>query len=312
MQLPRQSKAMAVVAILFAVALANAQDAVVKHVSSDLPVYETVLFRTVTAFPLVLGWLFYSGAAGQMFAREQFAALLGRSLILCSAYFAFVLSIAAMPLATAVSIYFTMPFFVAGLSGFGLSERVPVYRWIAIIIGFAGVLINVRPSLNTLQPGMFLALYSAFGYAFAQMWGHKLSHRVAPVVIANWQNLTYFLVALTLGLALHFTGHISTSDKAVAFLTRPWSWPDASQISLLVVMGLLSVAASIGFIFAYRLGEANFVAPFEYSAIIWATLSGALFFNDLPDKWNLVGTALVIAAGLYMLWMDSQFNQVTG
>jgi drug/metabolite transporter (DMT)-like permease len=303
MLVPEQHRGKAVACALFAVALANMQDAVVKSVSDTIPAYETMIFRCVFAFPLLFGWLVYVGGVAQMFAAH-FGALFMRSILLCTAYLAFVLSIAAMPLATAVSIYFTMPFFVAGLSGYALGERVPLYRWIAIIVGFAGVLITVRPGMQPLEPGVFFALYSAFGYAWAQMWGRKLSHLVEPAVIVNWQNLTYLAFGVLLAVIVWLVGDVGAEDKALAFLTRGWAWPDATQFWLLVVMGLLSAVAAAFFLLAYRYAEASFVAPFEYSAIVWAMLNGMLFFRDFPDAWNVAGTMIIIAAGLWMLWKD--------
>jgi drug/metabolite transporter (DMT)-like permease len=283
------------------------QDAVVKGLSDTIPAYETLIFRTLASLPLLIGWLVYSGGLSQMF-KSHLGGLLMRSALLSSAYLAFVLSIAAMPLATAVSIYFTMPFFVAGLSGYALGERVPLYRWIAIIVGFVGVLITVRPGVQPLEPGVFFALYSAFGYAWAQMWGRKLSHQVSAAVIVNWQNLVYFITGIVVALAVWAIGDVGAQDKALAFLTRPWVWPDQTQFWMLIAMGVLSAIAAAFFLMAYRFAEANFVAPFEYSAIIWATLNGVLFFGDFPDVWNWIGTAVLVAAGLWMLWKDRQLK----
>ncbi len=279
------------------------QDAVVKGLSTDIPAYETVIFRTIIALPFLLGWLIYTGHATLMFGIHLWPLFL-RSLILCSAYFAFVLSIAAMPIATSVSIYFTMPIFVAGFAGSTLGERVPLYRWVAIAAAFIGVLITVRPGLKDFEPAVFLALYSAFGYAWGQLLGRRLSHQVPLVIIANWQNFIYLGVGVIVGVIVHITGPTGGEDKALIFLTKPWSLPSPIQLSLLTFMGLMSVGAAVFFINAYRYAEANFVAPFEYSAIIWATLNGIIFFNDFPDAWNWLGTAIVILAGLYMLWND--------
>jgi drug/metabolite transporter (DMT)-like permease len=310
MPAPVQHKGRAVACVLFAIALANMQDAVVKAVSDTIPAYETMIFRTVSAFPLLFGWLMYSGGLGQMIG-PHLGALLMRSFLLCTAYLAFVLSIAALPLATAVSIYFTMPFFVAGLSGYALGESVPVTRWIAIAVGFFGVIITTLWGSNTeqahgfqLEPAVFFALYSAFGYAWAQMWGRKLSHRVDPAVIVNWQNAAYFLTGVALALIVWWVGDIRANDKSIAFLTRPWAWPDQWQLMLLIIMGILSAVAAAFFLLAYRYAEASFVAPFEYSAIVWATLNGIIFFNEIPTSMSLLGTTIIIAAGLWMLWTD--------
>ncbi len=307
----RQHRGYAVACILAAILFATAQDAIVKGVSETLPAYETIIFRTVVSLPLLLGWLIHSRSIHLMFS-EHMGALFLRSIILCSAYFAFVASIAAMPLATTVSIYFTMPFFVAGFSGYTLGERVPLYRWLAIVIGFIGVVIAIRPGLDSLEPAVFFALYSAFGYALGQMLGRKLSHRVPAVVVANWQNLVYLAVGAVVAVIIWAIGATATTDKSLAFLTRPWAWPDQEQLWLLLLMGVMSAIASVLFIKAYSFAEASFVAPFEYSAIVWATLNGIMFFNDVPDQWSLLGTVIVISAGLFMLWRDSRRNQSTG
>ncbi len=309
MATPVQHRGRAAACILGAISLACMQDAIVKNVSSSLPAYEVVLFRTFIALPFLLAWLVYTGAYGAFFGSHRMM-LLGRSLILCAAYFAFVLSIATLPIATAVSIYFTMPFFVAALSGYALDERVPLYRWVAIVIGFAGVLMTLRPTLDTLQPAAGLALFSAFGYAVGQMMGRKLSRHVAPVIVANWQNVTYLLVGALLAIGIAAIGETVTADKSIAFLTRPWLWPTTRQFVLLVVMGLMSVGAMVLFIYAYSHGEANFVAPFEYIAIFWAIFNGIAFFGDIPDGWNVVGATTVIAAGLWMVWMDGRRRSV--
>jgi drug/metabolite transporter (DMT)-like permease len=303
MAVPTQHRGKALAFILGAILLANMQDVVVKDASATLPAWEVIIFRTVVAFPFLMSWMWRQGTWEQMFGR-YWVQLFARSIILCSAYFGFVLAASAMPLATAVSIYFTMPFFVAGLSGYMLGERVPSHRWLAIAVGFAGVLMSVRPTPESVQPAVLFALYSAFGYAWGQMLGRKLSHLVAPEVIANWQNLTYLASGIIIGLFVVGSGIETPRDPSLSFLLRPWVWPDARQIGLLVFMGITAAVAVVFFIHAYKNAEASFVAPFEYSAIIWATLFGIVFFGDFPDGWNVAGTCTVIAAGLFMLWMD--------
>ncbi len=300
---PEQHRGKALACILGAIMFANMQDVVVKDASATLPAWEVIIFRTLVALPLLMSWLWWQGTWEQLFG-PHWKALLARSAILCSAYFGFVLAAAAMPLATAVSIYFTMPFFVAGLSGFMLGERVPLSRWLAIAVGFAGVLMSVRPTPESFQPAVFFALYSAFGYAWGQMLGRKLSHLVAPEVIANWQNLTYLAAGVAIGVFVAGSGLETPRDPSLSFLLRPWVWPDMQQVGLLVFMGVTAVAAVVLFIHAYKSAEASFVAPFEYSAIIWATLFGMIFFGDFPDVWNVVGTFTVIAAGMFMLWSN--------
>lgn len=299
-----QSRTRAALFVVGSVGLASMQDAIMKGVSGSLPAWEAVIFRTISSLPLLVAWLMISSSVSNLFPPRMLPMLMLRSFILCTAYFGFVLSIATLPLATSVSIYFTMPFFVAALAGWTLGEKVPSYRWIAIIIGFCGVMLMVRPGSEAFQPAALYALWSAIGYAIGQMIGRHLSLRVEPVVIANWQNLTYFAVALLIGLIGPYFASADMQDKSLQFLLRPWVWPDLHQLVLLIIMGVLSALASAGFIFAYRHAEANFVAPFEYTALLWAVTNGIVFFGDFPDSSTWSGAIIVIGAGIWMLWKD--------
>ena len=199
------NKARAAVLVLLAIGLASTQDAIIKAMSGTYPVYETMLIRGLTSLPILGVWLAYTHGLQTLFT-PLWPRIFIRALILCTAYLAFILAIAAMPIANMVAIYFTMPFFVAGLAGPFLGERVPYYRWIAIVAGFAGVIVMVRPGMQAFEPAALLALYSAFGYAIGQMMGRDLAQRVEPLVIANWQNAVYFIFAAVVGVIAQASG----------------------------------------------------------------------------------------------------------
>jgi drug/metabolite transporter (DMT)-like permease len=291
--------------IVLAVGVASTQDAIVKYMSGSYPVYETVAIRGVTSMPILAFWL-WRGSGFAALATPFLGRVLLRGIVLCSAYFAFILSIAAMPIANVVSIYFTMPFFVAGLVGWLLGEHVPLYRWLAIIAGFSGVMIMVRPGAANFEPASLLALYSAFGYAIGQMMSRKISQTVQPIIIANWQNLIYLMVALLIGVVVQLGGFTGEANKSIAFLTHPMVWPTAIDAGLLGSMGVLSAVGMMLYINAYKSAEANFVAPFEYTAMIWAVTFGILIFHDFPDQWTWTGAAIVVGSGLFMLWRDNK------
>jgi len=305
------NKARAAVLVLLAIGLASTQDAIIKAMSGTYPVYETMLIRGLTSLPILGVWLAYTHGVRSLIT-PLWARMLVRALILCSAYLAFILAIAAMPIANMVAIYFTMPFFVAGLAGPFLGERVPFYRWVAIVAGFIGVIIMVRPGVQAFEPASLLALYSAFGYAIGQMMGRDLAQRVEPLVIANWQNAVYFVFAGVVGLIAQASGFSGESHKSLAFLTRPFIWPTLPDFLILSAVGALAAFAMMSFISAYKQAESNFVAPFEYSGMIWAVLFGLLFFNDFPDFWTWSGMAVVAGAGLFMLFMDRRARFQTG
>jgi drug/metabolite transporter (DMT)-like permease len=290
---------------LAAVAVASMQDAVVKQLSAEFSISQTVFIRAIVAVAILSPWMM---AQRISFSPGNISLIILRSLILCCAYFCFVLSIAALPIATSVSIYFTMPFFVAALAGWSLGEKVKAYRWLAIAAGFVGVLIMVRPGSETFEPAALLALASAFGYAVGQLFSRHVSQTAAPVVITNWQSIVYGIVALLLSvIAPVFADQIGDS-KVLGFLLRAWKWPDATQSGLLVLTGVLATFGSLFFVQAYRHAEANFVAPFEYSGLLWAVVNGMVFFGDIPDRYTWAGAAVVVGAGIWMLRRD-RLNQ---
>ena len=305
----RDNRLLAVACILGGVGLASMQDSIVKSMSGTYPAYETLMIRCIGSVPLLLIFLWHQKAF-RLIATPLIRRVFLRGAILSFAYLNFVLAIAAMPLANAVAIYFTMPFFVAGLAGPILGERVRLHRWLAIIAGFIGVMIMVRPGFaGHFEWASVFALLSAMGYAIGQMIGRPISQQVNPVVIAVWQNIIYFSVGLLL--AILFNGfHIGPfSHPSLEFLSRAWVMPNLRDGAVMSLMGVLAAGGMILFVNAYKHAEANFVAPFEYSAMIWAVTFGLVFFGDFPDVFTWIGAAIVISAGLLMVWRDQQVNR---
>ena len=293
----------AIIFLLGAIGFATSQDAIVKGMSSAYPAYETVAMRGLAATPVLFIWAWFEGQS--LLHIPKAWRLIGlRSFILFTAYMAFVLAIATLPLANAVAIYFTMPFFVAAFSGWFLGEPVPIYRWVAIVLGFVGVVVSVRPGTETFQPASLLALYSALGYAVGQMMSRKLSQGSDPLYIANVQSLLYLFGSLILGAVIVGFDIQAGADLSLASLTKPMAWPTLVDFSVMCLMGLFSALSSVYFIKAYQAAPTNFVAPFEYSAMVWALAYGVIFFHDYPDAWTLAGAAIVVGAGLAMLWRE--------
>ncbi|MEI8177615.1 DMT family transporter [Aestuariivirga sp.] len=308
MKLATDNRALALACVLVGVGLASAQDAVVKYMSSGYPAYETLLFRCVGSLP-VIAFLLWREGRGWSIATPLWRRVCLRGLILSAAYLCFVLAIAAIPIANAVAIYFTMPFFVAGLAGPLLHERVRFHRWLAIIAGFIGVLIMVRPGAGVFEPASLLALGSAMGYAVGQMLGRPLSQKVSPIVIATWQNFIYAGMALAIGIIFNSFDFGHFTHPSLVFLSRPPMWPTAFDAIMLFGHGILAGTAMILFINAYRLAETNFVAPFEYSAMIWAVIYGIVLFGDFPDFWTWIGAGIVVVAGILMILRDRALDR---
>ena len=302
------NRLLAIVCVLSGVGFASIQDAVVKSMSSGYPAYETLLFRCFASLP-VLAFIMWRAGNGWSIATSLWKRILLRGVILGIAYMGFVLAIAAMPIANAVAIYFTMPFFVAGLAGPLLGERVRLHRWLAIIAGFIGVLIIVRPGIGVFEPAAMLALVSAVGYAVGQMIGRPISQEVPPIVIAIWQNFIYMALGLVLAVIFNVFDFGPFEHPSLVFLSRPFAIPTLFDSIFLFGHGVLAALAMLLFVNAYKNAETNFVAPFEYSAMIWAVLFGLLLFGDFPDLPTWIGAGIVVTAGILMIYRDRQLDR---
>ena len=296
----RDRPGLAALTICVGVALASGMDAVVKFLSGDYPVHQLMAVRCLIAVPLLGLFALWAGGFAPLAPRQR-RMVLFRGLIMGSSYVAFAMSLASLPMASGVAIYFTMPLFVAALAGPMLGEHVPLYRWLAIAAGFAGVLLMIRPGAETFEPAALLALYAALGYAVGQLVTRSLAATVAAPALAFWQNVVYLAIALVLAAGFGLAGGGGEGHKSIAFLTRGWVMPPPADMALMAATGLLSASAMVLFSQSYRLGEANFVAPFEYSNMLWAVAWGVLLFADMPDWITLAGAATVAAAGLFML-----------
>ena len=306
---PVDNKLFAVLYVCGAVGIASSGDAIVKWLSGSYPVHEVLFIRCLIGIP-ILALIVNSNASLASLWSPGTGLSLTRGFIMSSAYLAFILSIAAMPMADSVAIYFAMPLFVAVIAGPMLGERVRLHRWIAIIGGFIGVMIMINPGEGVLEPAALLALYSAMGYAISQTLARRVVRTVPPAAMAFHTNAVYLIVAITL--ALTFTlfdmGHVE--HKSLAFLARPWQWPTLPDLAAMLLLGASIAIAMVLFGMAYKNAESSFVAPFEYSAMFWAVVLGFLAFGDVPGLRTLWGGAIVLLAGLFMLWADRRIDRL--
>jgi drug/metabolite transporter (DMT)-like permease len=167
----------------------------------------------------------------------------------------------------------------------------------------------VRPGAGVFEPAAILALVSAFAYAVGQMIGRPIAQQVPLTVIAMWQTAVFLMVALAFAAVFNSFDFSWLSHKSLVFLTRPWVWPGLFDALVLFGNGILAAFGMILFVSAYKYGESNFVAPFEYSSMIWAVMYGLFVFGDFPDKYTWIGASVVATAGILMVWRDRQLDR---
>jgi drug/metabolite transporter (DMT)-like permease len=251
--------------------------------------------------PILLGFLAWSGKLASL-RSERMGLLILRGLILMCAYTGYYLAFPSMKLANIVALWFTAPLFVTILAGPFLGEKVGARRWAATILGFIGVLIIQRPLTGDFNFASLLPVASALTYAISALMVRRMGDTESAPVMSFYQNFVYLLVALVMAAIFGSGAYEGARNPSLEFLLRGWVMPSVRDLAMLGACGVIASIATVLLAQAYRLAEANFVACFEYTAIIWAIFGGYVFFGETVDIYSIIGAGLIVVAGLYVLF----------
>lgn len=281
----------------------SAQDVIIKMMSGGYPLSQVLTIRCLVACVPLYCLLHFGGGGLRALKSQRMGLLVFRAILLLGAYTSYYLAMATIPLAVAVALFFAAPLFIVLLAQPYLGEKVEFRQLIAVLVGFGGVVVICRPDTGLLDVAALLALASAFFYGFACLQARKMGETESGAVMAAYQNIIFLGGALAIAAFTNTGTDLSASIEhpSFAFLLRPWVMPNLTDFLLMAATGLVGACGSFLLTQAYRLAEANVVAPFEYSSILMATFLGWLFFDEVPDSYTLIGIGLIIGAGLYVL-----------
>ena len=266
--------------------------AAVKALAGAVPIAQVILFRNLFALPLLFILLSQVGGLRSLRPRVPWRFHAERIFWGMGGMVGAFYGYTHLPLATATALGFAMPLFLTALSVVVLKERVGWRRWSAVGAGFCGVLIVVRPfgdePLDPLAVG--LVLYGALAWALAMMAIRRMGEA--------GENGVSIVIWFAIGSAI-----------ASSFVAVPlWVWPDPRQWALLVAIGVVSALAQLLMTEAYRRAETTLLAPFEYSGLLWTALLGIAIWGEWPDGWDLIGFAVLVAAGLFIWWREARLG----
>ena len=277
-----------IASMLLAVAIFSCMDALIKWLSGTYPTIEIVFFRSSFAFLPLLPALLQGGRAALRTRRPLTQA--GRAAIGLVSMFAFFYCFRLMPLADVFGIAFSAPVFVTALSVPMLGEKVGIRRWSAVVVGFIGVLVMLRPDTGMFASASWIALFATLLYALGQIFVRDLTKTETTTCIVFYVTLTTTVV----------------SASAMPFM---WVTPSLRDAPLLVAVGILGGVAQLAFTRAFRLAPAAVISPFDYTGLLYASLIGYYVWGDVPTVTFLIGAAIVIASGLYILYRETQLAQ---
>jgi drug/metabolite transporter (DMT)-like permease len=261
-------------------------DATAKHLVQNLPPVVAVFGRYVVALGLSLAVILRKGDA-QLLATDHPVLQGLRGLLLVTSTLLNFIAIMYLQLAQTAAIFFSIPLWVCALSVPILGEKVGLRRWIAVAIGFCGVLVIMRPGTGSFHWAMLLSIAASLCGAIYNIVTRKVGGR-------DRAETSLFYVS--------FIGALAAAAPL------PWLWqtPQGLQWLMLGLMGLAGSAGHLMLIQAHRLAPASALAPYMYTQIVWMILVGFMVFGDVPDFWTIAGAAIVVASGLFLFFAEAR------
>ncbi|MGA1682932.1 MAG: DMT family transporter [Gemmobacter sp.] len=269
--------------MLTAMAAFTVSDACVKHLASVLPLFQVITLRGIVTLALMVAIARMSGGL-RFGAVWRVRGLVGvRALAEVGSTVTFFAALLHLPLATVSAIMQSLPLAITLAAALFLRERVGWRRMGAILVGFAGVLIIIRPGAESFNIWSLIALLSVAIVVVRDLASRRLPPDVPSVTVA-------------------LIGAVGvTVLSAVLSAATPWQPVPAREGALILVAAGAVVVGSIFIVRVMRVGEVGVTVPFRYSALIWAALLGWVFFAEVPDLWTVAGGVLVVGSGLFTL-----------
>ena len=272
--------------MLIGIASFAVMDAAIKWLTASYPVAQVVALRSWFGLPFLFLLAIREGGLPALGSRRPGVHLL-RYLLVLGLSFTFFWALSELKLVDAIAIAFAAPIFITALSVPLLREAVGLRRWLAICAGFVGVLIMLRPGLGVFQWAALSALAGALFYALLMI-------------------TTRAYKATESSAALMFYPQLGMSITGIGLVIFYWVPPSLVDLGLFAFAGVFGSIGVLCLTHAFRMAPVAAVAPFEYTALIWATLLGYLLWDELPDGITLLGSAFVIGSGLYIIFREAR------
>jgi drug/metabolite transporter (DMT)-like permease len=277
----RSDAAKGVCIMILGAGVLSMNDAVSKHLVETYPIGQILCLRQTVALAVVLIYVWRTDAWRDLRINDRTGQAL-RAILHVGGAALIVWALSALPIATVTAIVFSSPVVVLVFSMRMLGERVSWARWIAVIIGFAGVLAIIRPGGVGFEWALLIPVAAAVASGLRDLMTRRLARSDTSISVLFWASA--LMVAVTL-------------------FTIPLGWqPLTLSASIwLIVNGLLNAGAHFLMIEALRLGAAGLVSPFRYTAILWATVAGFLVWQEVPDVMTMIGAAMLVVSGVLIV-----------
>ena len=292
-----------IILILLAMMVFSVQDSIMKYIYNYVSLYEVYLVRTLVSFIIIL--LFLKLTKKPIVFKTKYPLLTSiRVVLFFFGFSSFYISLTVMPLATATALFFVTPFLITIFAHFFLKEEIGIRRWSAVIIGFVGVYIILNPNFNNFDYLSLTPILCAFCYSLSMIIIKKTSDKDSVYT----QTFTFYIGAIFISSIFYFVigdGQYNTSSHiASQFIFKEWFANLEDSILLMVATGVTASAAFLLLFSAYSIASPSVVSPFEYSILFWSSLSGWIFFNEIPGVNTIVGMIIIVSCGIYIFMRE--------
>ena len=297
-----------IILILLAMMVFSVQDSLMKYIYSFVSLYEVYLVRTLVSIIIIL--LFLKITKRPIVFKTQYPILtFCRVVLFFFGFSSFYISLTVMPLATATALFFVTPFLITIFASIFLKEEIGFRRWSAVIVGFIGVYIVLDPDFINFDYLSLTPILCAFCYSLSMIIIKKTSDKDSVYT----QTFTFYLGAIIISSLFYFfigDGQYNTSNHpASQFIFREWFENLETSFLLMVATGFTASAAFLLLFTAYSIASPSVVSPFEYSILLWSSLSGWIFFDEVLSLRTFVGIFIIVASGIYIFIREKAKEQ---
>jgi len=297
-----------IILILLAMMVFSIQDSIMKYIYSFVSLYEVYLIRTLVSFILLL--LFLKLTKKTIVFKTHYPLLtFCRVVLFFFGFSSFYVSLTVLPLATATALFFVSPFLITIFASIFLKEEIGIRRWSAVIIGFIGVYIILNPNFSNFDYLSLTPILCAFCYSLSMIIIKKTSDKDSVYT----QTFTFYLGAIFISSIFYFIigdGQFNTGvNPASQFIFKEWFTDFENSLFLMIITGVTAAVAFLLLFTAYSVASPSVVSPFEYSILLWSTLIGWLFFEEIPSLRTAIGIIIIVTSGIYIFMREKAQDQ---
>ena len=294
--------------VVFAMFVFAIQDSITKYIYKEISLYEMYLIRSLVSLLILIFYLKITNKA-IIFKTHYPILTIIRVILFFFGFSSFYISLVVMPLATATALFFCSPFIITIFARFILKEDVGIHRWMAVIVGFIGAYIILNPDFSNFDYLKLLPILCAFCYATSMIIIRKTSEKDNVYS----QILQFYVAGILISGIFYFffgEGQLNTIDHpATQFLFRKWFTNLKFSLPYMVIIGVVAAGAFLSLFTAYRIASPSVISPFEYTILIWVTLSGWFIFGEIPNLRTFVGIFLITGGGVYIFFREKVKDQ---